>query len=564
MDIKRIVLLVAFVFVTSQLWIAWKTENGPAIAAPAVVAQAQSQGSDVPALVNQAQADRDVPSLSANVPATSSKETSGKQVRVKTDVLDVVLDLKGGSMVRADLLKYENEIDTPDVPVTIMSPNSASLYIAQSGLTGAQGPDTTDGAVTYTTEKTTYDLAEGQNSLAVDLTWKDSAGLNVTKRYTFKRGEYDVNVKYLVENKTDTAWTGNFYAQIKRKEVKPEKKSFFVVRPYSGASMSLGQEKLYKKLPFDKLSKRNVDDTAKGGWIAMQQPYFVSAWVPGSNDTNRYYSRYSSSDNVYTLGVFGPQLTAQPGSSVTTDATLFVGPELLDELSAIAPGLDMTVDYGWFWMISMGLFFILKQIYSVVGNWGWSIILITVLIKAAFYPLSAKSYRSMAKMRKLQPKLQDLQKRYADDKQKLGQATLELYRKEKVNPFSGCWPILIQIPIFIALYWVLIESVELRHAPFILWLQNLSAPDPYYILPILMGLSMYVQQRLSPQAPDPTQAKIMLYVMPTILTLLFLYFPSGLVLYWVANNVLSVAQQWYIMRQVEAMPVPKGRAARQK
>ena len=317
---------------------------------------------------------------------------------------------------------------------------------------------------------------------------------------------------------------------------------------YTGASYSNPGQHRYKKVTFKDMSKGNLDAKATGGWIAMQQHYFLTAWVPNQDVSGRFYTR--SFNGNYVIGSLSPTIELSPGQSDSVNARLYLGPEKTSLLKGIAPGLDLTVDYGWLWFISSVLFSVMKAIYSVVGNWGWSIVLVTFLIKLAFFRLSATSYKSMANMRKLQPKMQALRERYGDDKAKLSQATMELYKKEKLNPLGGCLPILVQIPVFIALYWVLIESVELRQAPFIFWIKDLATADPYHVLPLIMGVTMLIQQKLNPAPPDPMQAKVMMFL-PVVFTALFWNFPSGLVLYWVVQNVLSILQQWFITRRYD-------------
>jgi len=308
-------------------------------------------------------------------------------------------------------------------------------------------------------------------------------------------------------------------------------------------------DKAYQKISFSDMLDGNLSKNVKGGWAVMQQHYFLSAWIPNKQKTNHYYTSVSQ-NGIYTIGFVGPRLKIAPGDKLSTKTTFYAGPQLSDRLQAIAPNLDLTVDYGWLWFISIAIFWLMKKIYLLIGNWGWSIVLVTIAIKALFYKLSATSYRSMAKMRRLAPKIKALKERVGNDKQKMSQATMELYKKEKVNPFGGCLPILIQIPFFIALYYVLIESVELRQAPFIFWIHDLSIKDPFYVLPVLMGISMFIQQKLSPAPPDPIQAKMMM-LLPVVFTVFFLNFPAGLVLYWFVNNTLSILQQWYVMRKLE-------------
>jgi YidC/Oxa1 family membrane protein insertase len=326
----------------------------------------------------------------------------------------------------------------------------------------------------------------------------------------------------------------------------------FQIGSFTGSSFGQPGKHRYKKVSFDDMKKQNLDVDANGGWVAMQQHYFLTAWVPNQKSLNRLYTQ--SNHEKFTIGSVSEQYTLEPQQSLNLSSQLYVGPEDTAVLKKLAPGLDLTVDYGWLWFLSDALFSIMKAIESVIGNWGWSIIFITILIKLMFYRLSASSYRSMANMRRLQPKLEQLKQRFGDDKAKFSQATMELYRQEKVNPLGGCLPILIQIPVFIALYWVLVESVELRHAPFMLWIHDLSASDPYHVLPLVMGLTLFIQQKLNPTPPDPAQAKVMM-MMPVFMTILFWGFPAGLVLYWIVNNTLSILQQWWITKKFKDVPL---------
>jgi YidC/Oxa1 family membrane protein insertase len=369
----------------------------------------------------------------------------------------------------------------------------------------------------------------------------------VNKIFTFERGKYTATVRYQINNRSAAPWTGQFYAQIRQQPITTSA-GFFGLHTYAGAAVS-SEASPYEKINFAQMEKQNFDKTIQGGWLAMQQRYFLSAWIPESTQQNHYYTRFDPATKTYTLGYVGPVTTVAAGAVGVAGATLYAGPEVTDILSHTAPHLELTVDYGWLWPISVAIFAVMKYIHGLLGNWGWSIVLVTLLIKLLFYKLSATSYRSMAKMRKLTPQLQAIKERFGEDKQKLSQAMMALYKKEKVNPLSGCLPMLVQIPFFIALYYVLIESVELRHAPFVFWIKDLSVYDPYFILPILMGVSMFLQQRLNPPPPDPVQAKVMLFL-PVIFTIFFVTFPAGLVLYWLVNNCLGALQQWYIMRQI--------------
>jgi YidC/Oxa1 family membrane protein insertase len=547
MDIRRIVLYAALAFVVLSLWNAWEREYPP-VSATTVAASSDTSTNVPPAAITSAQA-ATAATAKVNVPSAPSK---GSLVNVHTDVLDVVIDTQGGNIVQVSLPKYPESQQQPYVPVQLLNNDPNHLYIAQSGLIGANGPDTEQGQVPYKAEKTNYSL-DTSNDLIVNLTWQNAQGLQVVKSFTFKRGQYDVGVNYHLINKSAQPWSGQFYSQLQQKPGEISS-SIFSLHTYTGGALSSAQEP-YEKISFAKMDKNNIDRSIQGGWLAMQQRYFLSTWLPNQQQTNHYYSRVDA-NKVYTLGLVGPLLNVPAGGEVNTGATFYAGPEIADTLKTLAPHLDLTIDYGWLWPISLAIFWIMKHIFNVVGNWGWAIVLVTLLIKLAFYKLSETSYRSMAKMRNLAPRMQALKERYGDDKQKLSQSTMELYRKEKVNPLGGCLPMIIQIPFFIALYYVLIESVQLRQAPFIFWIHDLSIKDPYYVLPILMGLSMFVQQKLNPAPPDPVQAKVMM-LLPVIFTVFFLAFPAGLVLYWLVNNCLSVLQQWYILRRFEAQQKAK-------
>jgi YidC/Oxa1 family membrane protein insertase len=482
--------------------------------------------------------------------STSASEISSSQnrlVHVQTDTLDVAIDTVGGNVVQSKLLKYFTERQQPSAPVQLFDDNANKLYVAESGLMGVAGPDLMVGQGQYSVAKTSYVLQPDQQELQVKLLWQNKHNKNITvaKTFTFQRGQYNIKVDYEIDNKSHQPWVGQFYAAFKRREVKVEESGFFQfgIGTFSGVSLSR-PDKPYEKIEYKKLVKSPINREVQGGWLALQQRYFLGAWIPEKNKVYQYFSSVAT-DDIYTIGFKGSDITVPANSKTTVGATLYSGPEIASVLKTIAPHLDLTIDYGWLWMISAFLFWVMQQIYKVVGNWGWAIILVTVLIKIAFFKLSESSYRSMAKMKDLAPKLQALKERLGDDKQKMSQATMELYRKEKVNPLGGCLPMLIQIPVFIGLYYVLLEAIELRHAPFMWWINDLSSKDPYYILPLLMGASMFLQQRLGPQSPDPMQAKMMLGL-PIIFTVFFLSFPSGLVLYWLVNNCLSIAQQWYI------------------
>lgn len=473
---------------------------------------------------------------------------SHPNIQVSTDLLDIKIDALGGNITQVKLKKFPAELHSPEQFV-LLNDAPETKYIAQSGLLSPIGPDTSRGQALYTSLQDHYVLEDNQNEVQVKLFWRNNEGVNITKIFTFHRGDYDAHITYQVNNLSKVNWQGNLYTQLMRKNTPPASTQGFVnLATYFGAAIS-SPEKPFKKITFKEMAQNNLNQTITGGWAAMIQHYFISAWIPDKNTPMQYFTKITN-DNLYTVGMIGPTLTAAPGTTVETKAHFYAGPAETSRLEKVAPGLQLTIDYGWFWFISTIIFWMMQKIYNVVGNWGWSIVLVTLVIKLLFFHLSAKSYRSMSALKNLQPKINALKERYGEDKQKFTQATLELYKKEKVNPMSGCLPILIQIPVFIGLYWVLIESVELRQAPFILWIHDLSTKDPFYVLPVLMGISMFLQQRLNPPAPDPMQQKIMM-MMPIIFTALFINFPAGLMLYWFVNNILSFLQQWYIMHSME-------------
>ncbi len=556
MDIKRIVLYVALAVVAMMLWNAWQQDYGTQAKAPVENTTQQTTPSalvNVPSVPNVASVTATGKSRPSGPKTEASQVPANRIITVTTDLLRVKIDKLGGNIIEAQLLKFPKKLNDKNDPVQILSDNPATYYTAQSGLTGKQGPDTAKGQVEYTSVKNNYQLENGSNKVSVNLQWKNAEGLKVNKVITFYRDKYVMDVNYNVDNQSSTAWSGHAYGQIRRLE-QDKKGSLLSLHTFIGASLSTPDEH-YKKYSYSKLGKKDVKTKARGGWLAMQQRYFLSAWVPMQNQINQYYSSVSS-NKIVTFGFVGPLLSVAPGATATTGAKLYVGPEISARLKAIAPNLELTIDYGWLSFISVAIFWVMKHIFNVIGNWGWAIILTTLMIKLLFYKLSETSYRSMAKMRKLAPRMKQLKERYADDKQKMSQATMEMYKKEKVNPLTGCLPILVQIPFFIALYYVLIESVELRQAPFIFWIHDLSIKDPFYVLPVLMGISMFMQQKLNPPPPDPTQAKVMM-MLPFVFTIFFATFPAGLVLYWLTNNCASILQQWYILRRYEKSEAAK-------
>lgn len=541
MDIRRVILYMALALVGLSLWNAWKIDYPPVPVTEKAINQQNTNQFLLPQEAAPSTSSAPTPSNSITGQTTANATSL---IHVKTDVLDLVIDLQQGDVVSSKLLKYPQSVDEKNKPFLLLQNQANELYIAKSSLfipLGEQGLQALN--FDFTTAQQHYQLDPKQKQLVVTLDGKNADGLAVKKEFIFTKGSYLIDVNYKIANKGSSEWKGYMNTQLLRSSPKEDKSSVFHVGSYTGASYSEPGKHRYQKVSFSDMSKANLDVDSKGGWIAMQQHYFLSAWVPDVNSSNKFYTRAANDD--YIIGAISQPIILQPEEQKNVSSKLYVGPEITSVLKSIAPSLDLTVDYGILWFISSLLFSLMKAIYNVVGNWGWSIVLVTVLIKLAFYRLSATSYKSMAGMRKLQPKLQALRERYGDDKAKISQATMELYRKEKVNPLGGCLPIIIQIPVFIALYWVLLESVELRQAPFILWINDLASADPYHVLPLIMGATMLIQQKLNPAPPDPMQAKVMMFL-PILFTALFWNFPAGLVLYWIVNNTLSIVQQWYI------------------
>ena len=541
MDTRRVVLYAVLALVVYSLWTAWQVDYPPAV----MPSHQQAQGQPVSVMSNTND-DRLLPVVVENKSDQPSAVRSSKSIQVKTDVLDLLIDLAHGDIVQAQLLDYpENSIEK-NKPFMLLQNNAGERYVADSSLFVVDEQKIKPVDVPFTSEQEQYQLSSDQNELTVSLNGKNSEGLAVKKEFIFTKGSYLITVRYVLANEGDKTWKGYMNTQLLRTSPTEDSSSMFHVGSYTGASYSKPGVSRYKKIGFKDMTKSNLDLDVDGGWIAMQQHYFLTAWVPVADSKSRFYTRAVNGD--YTIGAVSQPITLAQGEHQDVSSRLYLGPEITNTLKAIAPGLDLTVDYGWLWFISGLLFSLMKTIYSVVGNWGWSIVLVTVLIKLAFFRLSATSYKSMAGMRKLQPKLLALRERYGDDKAKISQATMEMYRQEKVNPLGGCLPIIVQIPVFIALYWVLLESVELRQAPFMLWITDLASSDPWHVLPVIMGATMLIQQKLNPAPPDPMQAKIMMFL-PILFTGLFWNFPAGLVLYWIVNNTLSITQQWYITRK---------------
>ncbi|MEZ5593886.1 MAG: membrane protein insertase YidC [Gammaproteobacteria bacterium] len=553
MENQRLILVIALGLVLFLIWQAWMEEQMALNPPPAQTSLSTPSATapDSPGQSGTGPVAGDVPlapgaTAASAVPSTPATGTS-QRIKVITDQYVAEIDTRGGSLVHAGLLQYPESLQQPDQPFALLSDNPVNLFIAESGLQATAGIAPGRDQV-FQAAQTEYKLADGQNSLEVPLSWSDESGLTITKIYTFHRDRFTIDVVHRIENSSDAEWRGSQYRELVRRPPN-ESRGLGAVYTYTGGVISTPEQK-YEKIDFGDMAETNLDLDVAGGWIAMIQHYFLGAWIPAQDELNKFYSR-ALGDGRYRLGMVSAEQTVAAGQTGTFATQLYVGPKIQERLEGLAPNLSRTVDYGWLWFIAEPLFVILKWLHGLLGNWGWSIILLTVMIKAVFFKLSETSYRSMANMRKLAPKLQQMKERYGDDRAKLNQAMMEMYKKEKINPLGGCLPILVQIPVFIALYWMLLESVELRQAPWLGWIQDLSTKDPYYILPLIMGVSMFIQQRLNPTPPDPIQAKVMM-ALPVVFTFFFLWFPSGLVLYWVVNNVLSITQQYIITKRVEA------------
>jgi len=543
MDNMRMVLFAALAFVVLSLWQAWQKDYGPQ---PASVDHQTQGAKEKNKTIERSTEDIPVP-VNNEQPKISNEETveqkKGQRIEVQTDVIRAVIDTNGGDIRGLALKKYPIHLDKPDEPVELFKDAKGKFYASQGGFLSKQA--TANHHSIYQTTTTEYNLTEGQEKFNVVLS-RSEKGMLFEKIFTFRRGQYLVDVAYRVKNNSKENWSGHFYEQLQRKYHQESRKR---LPTFTGGAVS-SPEKRYEKIKFKNMAEEPVSEEIKDGWVAMIQHYFVSAIIPEGEKTYHYYSKVLEGDR-YVLGLYGPQTSVAPGQEQETKIKVYAGPKEQKILKKIAPGLELTTDYGVLWFIAKPIFWLLSMIHSLVGNWGWSIILVTVVIKAIFYPLSAMGYKSMARMRKVTPRMTAIKERYSKDKARMNQAMMELYKTEKINPLGGCFPILIQIPVFLALYWVLLESVEMRQAPFMLWIQNLSVKDPFFILPLIMGVSMFIQQKLNPPPPDPMQAKVMQFL-PVIFTVFFAFFPAGLVLYWVTNNILSIFQQWTITKQIEA------------
>lgn len=541
MENQRIFLFLALSILGLLLWTSWERDTRAPVATEEVV----EADEDIPAPADTPDEAPDRPD--AETPARERAEVEDeRRVRVVTDRLDLDISTRGGDIRRVDLLQHGTTADD-DTPFRLMADDRDPLFIAQTGL--IDGSDNRpDHRALFRAEREEYRLEEGDEEIEVRLTWADEErGIEVARVYTFHRDSYLIDVRHQVRNAGQEEWRGYSYFQLRRNPDPPGTTPWYIYT-FTGASFYSPEDR-FEKLSFDDMDDADLSRDIRDGWAAMIQHYFLGAWIPPESQALRYFTQ-AQAGNEYVLGMSSGRQTLAPGEETEFVNRLFVGPKEQERLRELHDSLTLSVDYGFLTVLAKPLFWLLDNIQNFVGNWGVAIILVTLLIKLAFYKLSATSYRSMAKMRRVQPRMQQLKERHGDDKQALNQAMMELYKKEKINPLGGCLPILVQIPVFIALYWVLLESVELRHAPFMLWIQDLSSRDPYFVLPLLMGATMFLQQKLNPAPLDPIQQRIMM-ALPIVFTGFFMLFPAGLVLYWLVNNGLSIAQQWYIMRNLE-------------
>ncbi|HHB92927.1 MAG TPA: membrane protein insertase YidC [Thioploca sp.] len=555
MDNTRLILIMALAFISLLMYQAWHEDYPSTSPVPTVNNTVPVSAPSVPSATSSAPVSSELlPNVvsstsTTKLPVATSAHllSTKKRIHVTTDLLQLEIDTVGGDIRKIGLVNYPVAVDKPDQPFELMNDELPNVFVAQSGLLPEKNAPTHKAI--YQTEKLDYKL-DG-DTLEVKLYWKNAEQISVEKIYTFKRGSYIIDVKYILNNESDQPWKGRLYGQFQRAKATLAGDSRFLYTYMGGAISS--PERRYEKISFDDIEDGSFNQENRAswenGWVAMLQHYFVAAWIPEREQKYKYYTNLQEPGNRHILGLYGPEQTVAPYTKQEFSIRLFAGPKLQDKLAELSPNLDLTVDYGWLWFISQPLFMMLGIFHDWFGNWGWAIIVLTLLIKVVFFQLSATSYKSMANMRRLQPRLASLKERYGDDKARLNQAMMDMYRKEKINPLGGCLPIAVQIPVFIALYWVLLESVELRQADFIFWLNDLSSPDPFFVLPLIMGATMFMQHRLNPAPIDPVQQKIMM-VLPVVFTVFFAFFPSGLVLYWVVNNILSIGQQWVITKKI--------------
>ena len=533
MDSRRGLLVIALLFMSFIVYQQWQLDyHTPK---PVATEQTVTSTSDVPAS-----------STGSNTVIATDTQVKGKVITLENDVFRLKINTLGGDIISSELLKYDAELDS-NMPFVLLQNTPEHVYIAQSGLIGKDGIDTKAGRADYQVEGENFKLADGQNELIVPLVYQKE-GVTYRKIFVLKRGEYDIAVNYEINNQSDKTIEVEPYGQLRHTLV--DSSGNVAMPTYTGGAYS-SSENNYKKYSFSDMENANLSVNTKAGWVAVLQHYFVSAWIPNQDADNQLYTLTDKANNIGSIGYRGPVVAIQPNTTEKLTSKLWTGPKLQNEMGQVADHLDLTVDYGWAWFIAKPLFWLLTFIQQLVHNWGVAIICVTLVVKAILYPLTKAQYTSMAKMRMLQPKLQEMRERFGEDRQRMSQEMMKLYKDEKVNPLGGCLPLLLQMPIFIALYWTFMEAVELRHAPFFGWIQDLSAQDPYYILPILMGASMFLLQKMSPTpVADPMQQKIMNF-MPLIFMVFFLWFPAGLVLYWLVSNLITIIQQQLIYRGLE-------------
>ena len=548
METTRFILLIALGLVLTMIWQSWHEDYGDLsvqtetnVQQQALEPAARRNVEDLPIAPTFA-SKSEAPSLV--VDKYSQEFLNGDVIHVKTDLLDLEINTRGGTIQHLELLNYPLSKKQQDVKVVLLDNDNEYFYIVQGGLLSKN--DVANHKSVFTAQNNSYSLADN-DSVSVPLYWESENGLKVIKTFTFYKGQYIAEINYEIQNGTDAEWNGSLYGQINRTE--PKEKGSRFIYTYTGAVIS-SPEKRYEKIDFGDIEDDKLSIDITNGWVAMLQHYFITALVPSSKEEQNHYYTLNPENNSYVIGAISPSKTIGINNSDHLSHRVYFGPKLQKQLEQVAEGLNLTVDFGIFWFLAKPLYWVLDYIHGFTNNWGWAIILVTLFLKICFYKLSAAGYRSMANMRRVQPRLLSIKERYKGDRARLNQAMMDIYKEEKINPLGGCFPILIQIPVFISLYWVLLESVELRQADFILWIHDLSIPDPYFVLPLLMGVTMFIQQKLNPAPMDPVQAKVM-SVLPVVFTVFFAFFPSGLVLYWVVNNTLSIAQQWMITRNIE-------------
>ena len=540
---QRVLLYFTLFFIIYMIWAQWQIAYGPkpeVIAEQGDISQIKNENGIVP------QASSSSPQSSA-LPLEKEVITNSQRIKIITDVLDVDIDTKGGDILRAVLRDYAVNADKPEDKLVLLTDENINYQVAQSGLVSVNKDTAPSHNVIYQSERDIYRLAEGTDSVEVPLYWEDGNGVKVKKVLTFKRDDYVIDINYYI-TAGEQDWSGSDYMQIVRSRPVEINGNAFI-HTYTGGVV-YNEEIKYEKYDFDDIAEENLKYQLKDGWLAMIQHHFLAAWIPEKDKDNLYFTRYNRNKDLYTIGARTSAININAGQTGEISSRLVIGPKLQNKLEEIEPGLDLTVDYGILTIFAKPLFWLLNAFHELFGNWGWAIIFLTITVKAVFYKLSEMSYKSMAKMRKVAPRIQKMKEQFGDDRQAMSKAMMEMYKREKINPMGGCFPILVQMPVFISLYWVLLESVEIRHAPFALWLTNLTDKDPYFVLPVLMGVSMFIQQKLNPAPVDPMQQKIF-QILPFVFTIMFAFFPSGLVLYWVVNNILSIIQQYIITKRIE-------------